>query len=83
RSYMPQIDHLGNDIYVSHGYTGHGVGLTNIAGRVVAEAMSGTAERFDVFARIKHGWIPTPEILRKPALAMAIWKARLEDSLGS
>ncbi|WP_305405110.1 NAD(P)/FAD-dependent oxidoreductase [Photobacterium leiognathi] len=83
RSYMPQIDHLGDDIYVSHGYTGHGVGLTNIAGKVVAEAMAGTAERFDVFAKIKQGWIPTPEILRKPALAMAIWKARLEDSLGS
>ncbi|WP_064609316.1 NAD(P)/FAD-dependent oxidoreductase [Photobacterium sp. J15] len=83
RSYMPQIDHLGNDIYTAHGYTGHGVGLTNIAGKVVAEAMSGNAERFDVFAKIKHGWIPTPQILRTPALAMAIWKAKLEDALGS
>lgn len=81
RSYMPQIDHLGHDIYVAHGYTGHGVGLTNIAGRVVAEAMSGTAERFDVFARIKHGWIPTPKVLRTPALALAVWKAKLEDAL--
>lgn len=83
RSYMPQIDHLGHDIYTAHGYTGHGVGLTNIAGKVVAEAMSGNAERFDVFAKIKHGWIPTPQILRTPALAMAIWKAKLEDALGS
>ncbi|WP_299018394.1 FAD-binding oxidoreductase [uncultured Photobacterium sp.] len=83
RSYMPQIDHLGNDIYTAHGYTGHGVGLTNIAGKVVAEAMSGNAERFDVFAKIKQGWIPTPQILRTPALAMAIWKAKLEDALGS
>ena len=83
REYMPHIDHLGNDIYTAHGYTGHGVSLTNIAGRVVAEAMAGTAERFDVFSRIRHKWIPTPQILRKPALAMAIWKAELEDALGS
>ncbi len=82
RSYMPEIAHLGDDIFVAHGYTGHGVGLTNIAGRVVAEAMAGHAERFDVFSKIQHGWIPTPKILRKPALALAIWKARLQDSLG-
>lgn len=81
QSYMPEINHLGNDIYTAHGYTGHGVGLTNIAGRVVAEAMAGQAERFDVFAKIKHGWIPTPKILRKPALALALWKAQLEDAL--
>ncbi|WP_461535408.1 NAD(P)/FAD-dependent oxidoreductase [Spongorhabdus nitratireducens] len=83
REYMPHIDHLGNDIYTAHGYTGHGVSLTNIAGRVVAEAMAGTAERFDVFSKIRHKWIPTPKILRKPALAMAIWKAELQDRLGS
>lgn len=81
REYMPQIDHLGDDVYVAHGYTGHGVGLTNIAGKVVAEAMAGNAERFDVFSKIKHKWIPTPQVLRTPALAMAIWKARLEDVL--
>ena len=81
REYMPHIEHLGNDIYTAHGYTGHGVALTNIAGRVVAEAMAGMAERFDVFSRIKHKWIPTPKVLRVPALAMAIWKAELEDTL--
>ncbi|OOE59059.1 NAD(P)/FAD-dependent oxidoreductase, partial [Salinivibrio sp. IB282] len=82
RSYMPHIAHLGHDIYTAHGYTGHGVGLTNIAGRVVAEAIYGQASRFDVFARLKHGWIPTPKMLRSPALALAIWKAKLEDLLG-
>ncbi|CZF84079.1 NAD(P)/FAD-dependent oxidoreductase [Grimontia marina] len=83
RSYMPEISHLGNDIYTAHGYTGHGVGLTNIAGRVVAEAMAGQAGRFDVFSRIDHGWIPTPKVLRKPALAMAILKAKMEDALAN
>lgn len=82
REYMPHIEHLGSDIYTAHGYTGHGVALTNIAGRVVAEAMSGMSERFDVFSRIQHKWIPTPKVLRVPALAMAIWKAELEDSFG-
>ncbi len=74
---------MGNDVYTAHGYTGHGVGLTNIAGRVVAEAMAGQAGRFDVFSRIDHGWIPTPKVLRKPALAMAIWKAKMEDALAN
>ncbi|MCL6270012.1 FAD-binding oxidoreductase [Sansalvadorimonas sp. 2012CJ34-2] len=83
REYMPHIEHLRHDIYTAHGYTGHGVSLTNIAGRVVAEAMAGTAERFDVFSRIRHKWIPTPKVLRTPALALAIWKAEIEDALGS
>lgn len=82
RSYMPEIAHLGDDIFVAHGYTGHGVGLSNIAGRVVAEAIAGQAGRFDVLAKVKQSWIPTSTLIRKPALALAIWKAKLQDALG-
>lgn len=81
--HMPHIDHLGSDIYAAHGYTGHGVALTNIAGRVVAEAMAGQAERMDVFSRIRHLWIPTTEVIRKPALAVALLHAQVRDTLGS
>ncbi|MFY9509806.1 MAG: FAD-binding oxidoreductase, partial [Rubrivivax sp.] len=39
------------NVYYLQGFSGHGLALTGLAGRVVAEAMAGDASRFDVFAR--------------------------------
>ena len=44
----------GGNLYYLQGFSGHGVALTGMAGRLVAEALAGQAERFDVFARLRH-----------------------------
>ena len=46
------------NVYYLQGFSGHGLALTGLAGRVVAEAMAGDASRFDVFARLKHRDFP-------------------------
>jgi gamma-glutamylputrescine oxidase len=51
---MPDIGRLNDSIFYAHGYGDHGMILGSLAGRLIAEAVSGTAQRFDVFARIKH-----------------------------
>jgi hypothetical protein len=52
------------NIYYLQGFSGHGLALTGLAGRLVAEAMAGDASRFDVFARLRHRPFPGGALLR-------------------
>ena len=68
-------------VYFLQGFSGHGIALTGIAGKLLAEAISGTHERFDVFARIGHRDFPGGDALRRPALVLAMLWYRLRDLL--
>jgi gamma-glutamylputrescine oxidase len=75
----PHLGRLAGDVYFAHGYSGLGVALTGIAGRIVAEAIAGTAERLDLFARLPHTSFPGGPLFRTPALAAAMLWYRLKD----
>jgi gamma-glutamylputrescine oxidase len=77
----PHFGRLAPNVYFLQGFSGHGIALTGIAGKLIAEAIAGTAERFDVFARIPHGNFPGGAALRRPALVLAMLYYRLRDML--
>ncbi|MBS0378198.1 MAG: FAD-binding oxidoreductase [Proteobacteria bacterium] len=77
----PHFGRLAPNVYFLQGFSGHGIALTGIAGKLVAEAIGGTAERFDVFARIPHANFPGGMALRRPALVLAMLYFRLKDLL--
>jgi gamma-glutamylputrescine oxidase len=77
----PDFGRIANNIYYLQGFSGHGVALTGIAGKLVAEAIAGQAERFDVFGKIKHRNFPGGPLLRTPALVLAMLWYRLRDLL--
>jgi gamma-glutamylputrescine oxidase len=77
----PHFGRLAPNVYFLQGFSGHGIALTGIAGKLVAEAISGTAARFDVFARIPHANFPGGAALRRPALVAAMLWYRLRDLL--
>jgi len=77
----PDFGRLAPNVYFLQGFSGHGIALTGIAGRLVAEAITGTAARFDVFARIPHGNFPGGAAMRRPALVLAMLWFRLRDLL--
>jgi gamma-glutamylputrescine oxidase len=77
----PHFGRLAPNVWFLQGFSGHGVALTGIAGALVAEAMAGTSERFDVFARIPHRNFPGGARLRRPLLALAMLWFRLRDML--
>jgi gamma-glutamylputrescine oxidase len=77
----PHFGRLAPNVYFLQGFSGHGIALTGIAGKLVAEAIGGTAERFDVFARIPHADFPGGAALRRPALVLAMLWYRLRDLL--
>jgi gamma-glutamylputrescine oxidase len=76
----PHFGRLGPDVYFLQGFSGHGLALAGIAGKLVAEAVAGTAERFDVFTKIAHTNFPGGA-LRRPALVLAMLYYRLKDLL--
>lgn len=69
------------NVYYLQGFSGHGLALTGLAGRVVAEAMAGDASRFDVFARLRHRRFPGGRWLRTPSLVLGMAYHRLKDLL--
>jgi gamma-glutamylputrescine oxidase len=77
----PHFGRLTPNVYFLQGFSGHGVVLAGMAGKLVAEAVSGTAERFDVFARIPHRNFPGGRALRRPALVLAMLYYRMKDML--
>ena len=76
-----RLPHSGNNIYYLQGFSGHGLALTGLAGRLVAEAMAGDAARFDTFARLRHRPFPGGRWLRTPALVLGMAYYRLRDAL--
>lgn len=70
------------NIYYLQGFSGHGLALTGLAGRLVAEAMTGDATRFDTFARLQHRPFPGGP-LRTPALVLGMAWYRLRDALAA
>lgn len=77
----PHFGRLAPNVYFLQGFSGHGIALTGLAGQLVAEAIAGTAERFDVFARIPHQTFPGGTALRRPALILAMLYYRIKDLL--
>jgi gamma-glutamylputrescine oxidase len=69
-------------VWSASGYSGHGVALASMAGRVLAEAVAGTMDRFDVMARLPQPRFPGGVALRWPMLVLAMTWYSLRDRLG-
>ena len=80
-SRAPDFGRLAPNVYYLQGFSGHGVALAGLAGKLASEAIAGTAERFDVFARIPHRDFPGGPLLRRPSLMLAMLYYRLRDVL--
>lgn len=81
-SRLPQVGRLAPNLYYAQGCSGHGVTYTHLIGRVLAECIRGSQERFDVFARLPHLPFPGGRTLRAPFSALgAIWYT-IRDRLG-
>jgi gamma-glutamylputrescine oxidase len=80
-SRAPDFGRLAPNVFYLQGFSGHGMSLTALAGKLVAETVAGTAERFDVFARLPHRDFPGGPWLRRPSLVLAMLYYRLKDLL--
>ena len=78
---IPQMGRIQNNTYYVQGYSGHGLCPTHIAGNVIADAIVGDTERFDVFEKVKHIRLPGGFWFANPALALGMMWFRLKELL--
>ena len=77
----PDFGHVAPNVLYLQGFSGHGIAMAGMAGRLAAEAVAGQAERFDLFGRIPHRVFPGGRALRTPALVLGMLWYRLRDLL--
>lgn len=79
---MPAFGRVSPRILYAHGYSGHGVPIATLAGKLLAEAVAGNAERFDVMASVPSPRFPGGTLLRWPGLVLGMLYYSLRDRLG-
>jgi gamma-glutamylputrescine oxidase len=79
---FPQMGRLSPSVYFSHGDSGHGLTTTHLLGRLLGEAVAGTASRFDVFANLPYYPFPGGKALRVPLTVLGAWYYRFRDRMG-
>ncbi len=77
---LPHMGRLWPGAFFAHGYSGQGVALSAIGGKLMAEAVLGNSERFDVMARVPAKKFPGGPWLRKPLVAAALFAFKIADA---
>ena len=75
------VGRLDGNVYYCQGYSGHGVCGTHLMGEVMADAVAGTMERFDLFAGMKPLRLPGPRWVGNQLIALGMLYYRLRDRL--
>ncbi len=80
---MNRLPHMGRkgNIFYAHGFSGHGALITTLAGELIAEAMSGTLQKFDVFASLPHRKFPGGRVFARPLATLGLMWFALRDRL--
>ncbi|MDH3390110.1 MAG: FAD-dependent oxidoreductase, partial [Gammaproteobacteria bacterium] len=77
---MPHFGRLGkHSTYFAQGYSGQGVALATLAGKLIADALAGEAENFDLFGRIPTRSFPGGDLLRWPGMVLGMTYYALRD----
>ena len=79
---MPHFGRLGrHNTYFAQGYSGQGVAMATLAGKMISDAIAGEAESFDLFGRIPTREFPGGDLLRWPGLVLGMSYYALRDRL--
>ncbi len=78
---LPDFRRIAPNILSASGYSGHGVAMAVLAGKLMAEAITGQASRFDIMSRIPIRRFPGGAALRSPLLVLAMLWFSFRDRL--
>ena len=80
RTRLPHVGRSG-DVLFAHGYSGMGVILSTLAGKLLVEAIMGETGRFDLFERVAPPPFPGGAALRGPLHVLGMLWYALRDRL--
>lgn len=78
---VPQLGRVSPNVFYCQGYSGHGVNVTHLMGKILADAVAGTLEQFDLFADVKPFIIPGAHLLSKPMVTLGAFFYQIRDRL--
>ncbi|OOF69885.1 NAD(P)/FAD-dependent oxidoreductase [Rodentibacter caecimuris] len=68
----PHFGRIAPNIYFAQGYSGHGVALTGLAGRIISEAILGNDERLQIFESLKVPSIYGGKLVKRTVLKIGV-----------
>ena len=77
---LPILGRRGN-VFHAFGFSGHGALVTTLAGELIAEALAGTASRFDVMVSLPKRPFPGGKWMRRPLATLGLLWYALKDRL--
>lgn len=78
---VPLLGRLGQGVFYCQGYSGHGVNVTHLAGRIMADAIAGSVEKFDLFADVKPFVVPGAATFARPMVTLGMMYYQIKDRL--
>ncbi|WP_210162430.1 NAD(P)/FAD-dependent oxidoreductase [Maritalea myrionectae] len=76
---LPHFARLGPNIYSAAGFSGHGLGMATMSGKIMADMTQAQSERFDFMSRIPTPKFPGGEMMRGALLSLAMTYYALRD----
>ena len=76
---IPAVGRINGNVYYCQGYSGHGVCATHIMGEIMADAIGGTLEKFDLFSAMKPIRVPGSQWLGNQIIALGMLYYRMKD----
>ncbi len=81
---LPSFGTMMNEkLIYAFGYSGHGLALSSLAGKLISEKIEGNNEKFNFFEKISHIQIPGGNLLRRPIYSSAIFYYKMRDLISS
>ncbi len=79
---LPMLRRIGKTTIAAGGFSGHGVAITGLTGKIIAETIAGHAGRFDLMSQLPTSQFPGGKHARLPLLTLGMTWYALRDRLG-
>ena len=63
---LPSVGRMERNVFYAQGFSGHGVALANMTGKILADAIDGESTQFNLLASIRHREFPGGKLMRWP-----------------
>ena len=76
---LPDFQRLNANVYSASGYSGQGVALASLAGKIIAESIKGESKKFDLMSSLPTPIFPGGRFMRWPIMVLGMLSFKLRD----